>query len=338
MANIFVMGAGSFGTSLAVMAANHCNANVTLWARSEDKVAELNKKRENRLLPGILIPEPIKITNGFADLQNCDLVIIATPSSSIRETARRLVGIIDENTPVVCVAKGLEAGTHKTLTDIIEDELPKNPVIALSGPSHAEEIARDIPTTVVCASKDRKSAEMVQDILMNDILRIYVSDDILGVQLGGAFKNIIGLASGVVDGLGIGGDNTKAALMTSGITEIARLGIALGAKTETFGGLSGIGDLIVTCSSEHSRNRRCGVLIGQGMSADEAMKKIEMVVEGYPSTKVAHELAQEYRIYMPITERVYRVLYENEDPEKMIHELMALPKRHESETIWLLTK
>lgn len=337
--HILILGSGSFGTSLAVMAAQHCNATVTLWSPFQNEVDQLLEKRvHEKLLPGIDIPTEVEITTSLAPAKTADLVIIATPSFAVRETARKIHDYVSPGVPIACVSKGLEASSYKTLSTIIGEELPNNPTVALSGPSHAEEVARGVPTTVVSASRDREAAQKVQDLLMNETLRIYVNDDVLGVEFGGALKNIIALTAGILDGLEVGGDNTKAALMTRGITEIARLGVALGAKSETFGGLSGMGDLIVTCSSMHSRNRRCGILIGQGKTPTEAMQEIGMTVEGYPATKTAYELAQKNNIYMPITERVFRVLYREEDPNKMIEELMVLPKRHESETIWLLTR
>ncbi|MFV0399744.1 MAG: NAD(P)H-dependent glycerol-3-phosphate dehydrogenase [Oscillospiraceae bacterium] len=339
MANLFILGAGGFGTALAVMARNYCGASVTLWTPFEEEAKTLAQSREHtKLLPGIPIPEDIAVTTSLEMLSVADLALVATPSSAVRETARRIAPFLPDSIPVACVAKGLEADSYKTLAQILEEELPRNPAAALSGPSHAEEVARGVPTTVVAAARQRQAAEFVQDFLMNETFRIYVNDDLLGVELGGALKNIIALAAGIVDGLGIGGDNTKAALMTRGITEIARLGIALGAKSETFGGLSGMGDLIVTCSSMHSRNRRCGILIGQGKSPAEAVKEIGMTVEGYPCTKTAWELAERHRIDMPIVEQAYRVLYRDTAPLEGIRALMARPKRHESETIWLLTR
>ena len=339
MAEILIMGAGSFGTSLAVMANNACGAKVYLWTRSEASAEDMRQTRRlDKQLPGVEIPHEINITTSLSTAATADLVIIATPSQAVRETAARLRDIIPKQTPVACVAKGIEDKTYKTLSDVIAEELPFNSVVALSGPSHAEELANGVATTVVAASRSRAAAEAVQDMLMNESLRIYVNDDIAGVELGGALKNIIALAAGVLDGLGIGGDNTKAALMTRGITEIARLGTVLGAKSETFAGLAGIGDLIVTCSSMHSRNRRFGILIGQGKSIEAALAEIGMVVEGYPCVKAAHELSQKMRVEMPIIEAAYRVLYENTPPLAAIRGLMERPKRHESEAIWLLSR
>lgn len=335
MPNIFILGAGGFGTALAVTVHKYGHS-VTLWSPFLEEAELLSRCREHKkLLPGVIIPDDIEITTSLEAARRADLVLLATPSFAVRETARRLTGILPEGVPVACVAKGLEPGTHKTLSDILDEELPRNPSVIVSGPSHAEEVARGVPTTVVAASRNRAAAELVQDTLMNERLRIYTSDDVLGVELGGALKNVIALAAGVLDGLG-GGDNAKAALMTRGITEIARLGVALGAKTETFAGLSGIGDLIVTCSSNHSRNRRCGVLIGQGVPALEAVERIGMTVEGYPCAGIARELAKKHRIAMPIVEETYLVLYEGKAPADAVQALMERPRRHESEAIWLL--
>ena len=237
---------------------------------------------------------------------------------------------------MVNVAKGLEDGSYKRLSQVLEEELPQQRIVALSGPSHAEEVGRGAPTTVTVASRERAAAEEVQDLLMNPTLRLYVSDDVIGVELGGALKNVIALAAGIADGLQLG-DNAKAALMTRGITEIARLGVAMGARTETFAGLAGIGDLIVTCTSMHSRNRRAGILIGQGENAQEAVRQVG-TVEGYPCAKTAYELSRKLQVEMPIVEQAYGVLYQRKDPSQALRDLMSRPKRHESEVIWLLGK
>lgn len=337
MSNLFIMGAGGFGVALAVMA-HKAGHGVTLWSPFEEEAGLLLREREQaKLLPNIKIPEGIGITTAIEGAANAELVIIATPSAAVRQTALRLRDVLPSGVVVACVSKGLESGTHKTLSEVLDEELPKNPNAVISGPSHAEEVARGEPTTVVAASKTRRVAEFVQDTMMNERFRVYAGDDVLGVELGGALKNVIALAAGVLEGLGAG-DNTKAALMTRGITEIARLGVALGAKSETFAGLSGIGDLIVTCSSMHSRNRRCGILIGKGMSAADAVREIGMTVEGYPSAKAAYELSVKYKIDMPIISETYQVLYEGKAPEDGVKALMDRPKRHESETIWLLSR
>lgn len=337
MSHIFVMGAGGFGTALSVMCARFGH-KVTLWSPFREEADALGEKRENpRLLPGVVIDKSIEITTGLEAVPSADMLLLATPSGVVRATAQRIAGLVGRGVPVACVSKGLEAGTFKTLSQVLEEELPHNHSVALSGPSHAEEVARGVATTVVAASRSRDAAEQVQDILMNETFRIYVGDDVLGVELGGAMKNVIALAAGVLDGLG-GGDNTKAALMTRGIAEIARLGVAQGAKAETFAGLSGVGDLIVTCSSMHSRNRRCGILIGQGVNPGEAVARIGMTVEGYACAKTAYDLARQQNIDMPIVREVYQVLYEDKPLNTVIKDLMGRPKRHESETIWLLNR
>lgn len=337
MSNIFVLGAGGFGVALAVMA-RRAGHNVAVWTPFPEEADTLSREREHKkLLPGVKIPDEIEITTSLQKAREAELAVIATPAAAVRATARRLSEVLSENAVVACVSKGIEADTYKTVSDILDEELTRNPNVIISGPSHAEEVAKGVPTTVVAASRNRVAAGFVQDILMNDRFRIYVGDDVLGVELGGALKNVIALAAGVLDGLGAG-DNTKAALMTRGITEIARLGVALGAKTETFGGLSGIGDLIVTCSSIHSRNRRCGILIGQGVPAPEAVRRIGMTVEGHPSAKAAYELSRKYKIDMPIVTETYRVLYEGKLPSEAVKDLMERPKRHESEAIWLLSR
>jgi len=337
MSNILIMGAGGFGTALAVMSRKFGH-KITMWSPFPEEVEMLCRDREHKkLLAGIPIPADVEITTSLEALGGAELVILAVPSAAVRSTAATLAKSVPERIPVACVSKGLEAGTYKILSDVMEEELPRNPIVMISGPSHAEEVARGYPTTVVAASRSRAAAETVQDLLMNETFRIYVSDDVVGVEYGGALKNIIALAAGILDGLG-SGDNTKAALMTRGIAEIARLGVAMGAKAETFAGLSGIGDLIVTCASMHSRNRRCGILIGEGVEPAEAVARIGMTVEGYPCTKVAYELARQQKIYMPIVEQAYHVLYEGKDIAAATKDLMERPKRHESETIWLLTR
>ena len=337
--DLLVMGSGGFGVALAVMAHNQCGLSVRMWTPFAEEATMLRNKREHeKLLPGIRIPDAIEVTNDLGKLSGCRLAVIATPSFAVRETAVRLKGILPDGVPVACVSKGIESDTFKTHTAIIGEELPQNIPVIISGPSHAEEVARGIPSTVVAASRNRACAELVQDMLMNESLRIYTSDDVLGVELGGALKNVIALSAGVLDGLGVGGDNTRAALMTRGITEIARLGVALGAKSETFGGLSGIGDLIVTCSSAHSRNRRFGILIGRGNSVEESLREVGMTVEGYPCAKTAWELSRKSRVYMPIVTEAYEVLYLGKKPLDGIRDLMGRPKRHESESVWLLTR
>ena len=332
---IFIMGAGSFGIALAALAHKQGHT-LTIWSPFESEAEQLRTHRtQPNLLPGVKIPEEITITGSLEAAPSQDMIILATPSYAVRESARLLAGCgLPGNMVVTCVSKGLEAGSYKTLSCILREELAGCRHVMLSGPSHAEEVVKGLPTTVVAASASREAALFVQDALSGEALRVYVNDDVLGVELGGALKNVIALACGVLDGLG-SGDNTKAALMTRGMTEIARLGVALGARSETFAGLSGIGDLIVTCSSRHSRNRRFGVLIGQGCSPEEALAEVGMTVEGYACAKIAWELAQKQGVIMPITEQVYRVLYEGKNLIQAVSDLMGRPTRHESEEVWL---
>ncbi|RPF43460.1 glycerol 3-phosphate dehydrogenase (NAD(P)+) [Hydrogenoanaerobacterium saccharovorans] len=337
MAKIGVLGAGGFGIALSVMC-NKMGHEVTLWSAFPAEITEIIRDGQNlRLLPKVKIPQEIKLTSNIEDLQGNDLIILAVPSFAVRETAHKLQPYMGEGSVLATVAKGLEDQSHKRLSEVIAEELPQCKIVVISGPSHAEEVATGVPTTVVAASSSRQAAEHVQDLLMNPTLRIYVNDDIKGVEYGGALKNVIALAAGICDGQKLG-DNSKAALMTRGITEIARLGVALGANHETFGGLSGIGDLIVTCTSMHSRNRRAGIFIGQGNTARQALEKVGMTVEGYLATKAAYELSKSVDVEMPIVEQCYLVLYKNKSPKKAIADLMGRPKRHESETIWLQTK
>lgn len=337
MAKIWVLGAGGFGISLTVMCAGNGHM-VTAYSPFQAEIETLDRDREHKkLLPGVKIPDNVTLTSSLPETLDTDMVIIAVPSFAVRDISRKLEGRLPSKAVVACVAKGFEENTLMTLADVMGQELPRNDIVMISGPSHAEEVGRGVPTTVVAASRSRAAAELVQDTLMCPTLRIYVNDDVLGVELGGALKNVIALAAGIADGLKIG-DNAIAALMTRGITEIARLGVAMGAKTETFAGLSGIGDLIVTCTSMHSRNHRCGIFIGEGCTAQEAIEKVGMTVEGYKAAKCAHLLAQKMRVEMPIIEQVYAVLYEGKTPQAAIHDLMERPKRHESETIWLLSR
>lgn len=337
MAEIAILGSGGFGTALAVLC--HKNGhNVALWSLFEDEIETLKKDRENKkLLPGIQIPPEVRLTNDISLVSTAEAVIFAVPSFAVRQTARLVSDRINEKAVVINVAKGFEPDSLNRLSEVLCDELPHNAVVALSGPSHAEEIALEMPTTVVAASSDREAAVYVQNLLMNNRLRIYCNDDVVGVELGGALKNIIALAAGIVDGLKYG-DNTKAALMTRGMAEITRLGIAMGARASTFSGLTGIGDLIVTCTSMHSRNRRAGILIGQGVPAKEAIKQIGMTVEGYISAKSAYDLSLKYGVEMPIITEVYKVLYEGIDVSDVATTLMTRPKINEFEEVWNINK
>ena len=329
-----VLGSGGWGTALALVLLEN-GSDVTLWSYFEEESKVLREQRENPMLKGVPLPEDLRLTSDISCVKGCPVVVLATPSFAVRSTAKRLAPLLDPGAVVVSVSKGIEKETSKTLTDVIEDELgPGHPVVALCGPSHAEEVGRKVPTVVVSASKDQKAAELVQDLFMNRRFRVYTSPDIVGVELGAALKNIIALCAGCCDGMGFG-DNTKAALMTRGLSEIARLGMAMGGKKETFAGLTGVGDLIVTCTSMHSRNRRCGILIGQGVPVEEALKQIGAVVEGYYATATGKELAEKLGVEMPITEAAYSVLYEGKDPRDVLVELMTRAKKHEIEDSWV---
>ena len=300
MKKVSVIGAGSWGSALAVLLANNGH-EVTLWTHDPHEIEMLSTKREQQeKLPGVKLPDNIAIE---ADLETAltdeDVVVMAVPSPVVRTVAKQMSPFVKDGQIIVNVAKGIEDVTYKTLSDIIEEEIPNAEVCVLSGPSHAEEVGIGIPTTVVIGAKNKKTAEMLQDVFMNKVFRVYTSSDIIGIELGGALKNVIALAAGTVDGLGYG-DNTKAALMTRGIAELTRLGEAMGGKPETFSGLTGVGDLIVTCTSVHSRNRKAGYLMGKGMTADEAMKEVKMVVEGVYSAKAALGLAKKCNVSVPI--------------------------------------
>lgn len=329
MAKVSVIGAGSWGTALALLL--HKNGHeVNVWSIMEDEIKMLTEKREHASkLPGVKLPEDMMFTTDLkASLEDKDLVILAVPSPFTRSTAHNMSPYVKEGQLIVNVAKGVEEKTLMTLSDIIEEEIPQANVAVLSGPSHAEEVGRGVPTTVVAGAHDQKTAEYIQNIFMNPVFRVYTSPDILGMELGAALKNVIALAAGTADGLGHG-DNLKAALITRGIAEITRLGIAMGAHAETFYGLSGIGDLIVTCASVHSRNRKAGYLIGQGYTMKEAMDKVQMIVEGVYSAKAAMGLAKKYNVELPIIEQVNKVLFEDKNPKEALDELMLRDKKIE---------
>lgn len=332
MAVITVLGAG-WGTALAVMA-NREGHTVRLWSPFEDEVASIRRHGEHRrLLPGVPVSPSIELTTDIGCAAGADAIIMAVPSFAIRATAQKLRGIVADGTLLINVSKGLEEDSFKRLTQVIGEELPQVRVVSLTGPSHAEEVARSVPTSIVCASPDVEAAEQVQDLLMNSSFRIYVTDDVVGAEIGGALKNAIALAAGICDGLEMG-DNTKAALMTRGLAEMARLGTALGARTETFAGLSGMGDLIVTCGSMHSRNRRAGMAIGRGKSAKDAVAEVG-TVEGYFASASAFALARKMGVEMPITEQCYRICYEDKAPLQALVDLMRRPMRHETEASWM---
>ncbi len=331
---IAVIGSGGWGTALAVMLAKRDN-EVVLWSFEDNEYERLRNDRENRaFLPGVLFPEGLKCTKDLSVIKDVEIVVMAVPSFAVRATARKMSEFVTDNHIVVNVSKGIEKETSKRLSEIIEDELNSNAkIVVLSGPSHAEEVGRGVPTAIIATSRDKKAAETVQDTFMNESFRVYITDDIVGVELGAALKNVMALAAGICDGLGLG-DNSKAALMTRGLAEMVRLGVALGGKEETFAGLAGLGDLIVTCMSMHSRNRRAGILIGQGTPTNKAIEKIGAVVEGYYATQSAVALAKKVGIEMPITEEVYKILFEDEDAKKALYTLMMRDKKSESDTAW----
>lgn len=327
MLNITVLGAGGFGLALAIIL-NKQGHSVTVWSKLENEIIQLEKDREHKQkLPGVKIPESIKLTTEYDAIKTSDMVIFGVPSSFVRSTAKEVSPYVAKDTIILNAGKGLEDGTFKTLSEILEEEIPQAEIAVLSGPSHAEEVAREVPTAVVIASKSKETAEFIQKECSSNVLRMYVNTDILGCELGGALKNIIALCAGICDGLGYG-DNTKAAVMTRGMHEIVKLGLAMGGKAETFGGLTGMGDLIVTCTSMHSRNRRAGILIGKGVSPDEAVKQVG-TVEGYFCCKAAYHLAKEKNVSMPITEELYNILYNGADVRKALNKLMSRPFRSE---------
>ena len=331
---IAVLGSGGWGTALALVLLENGH-DVTLWSYTEEESAVLRQTGENPMLKGVALPKELKLTSDLACVKGCGAVVLATPSFAVRTTAKAVAPLLEPGAVLVSVSKGIEKDTSLTLTDAIEQEVgDAHPIVALSGPSHAEEVGRHIPTVVVSASKDRSAAEQVQDLFMNERFRVYASDDVVGVELGAALKNVIALCAGISDGMGYG-DNTKAALMTRGLTEIARLGVAMGGRRETFAGLSGVGDLIVTCTSMHSRNRRCGILIGKGTPTQQAVKEIGAVVEGYYAAANARTLARKVGVEMPITEAAYQVLYEGKDPRQVIVDLMTRERKHELEDSWV---
>ncbi|WP_338948292.1 NAD(P)H-dependent glycerol-3-phosphate dehydrogenase [Fusobacterium nucleatum] len=331
MAKISVIGSGGWGIALTILL--HKNGHdLTIWSFDKREAEELKTTRENKTkLPNILLPEDIKVTDDLKEaVDNKDVLILAVPSKAIRSVSKSLKDIIKDNQIIVNVAKGLEEDTLKTMTDIIEEELKgKNPQVAvLSGPSHAEEVGKGIPTTCVVSAHNKELTLYLQNIFMNPSFRVYTSPDMLGVEIGGALKNVIALAAGIADGLNYG-DNTKAALITRGIKEISLLGVAMGGEQSTFYGLTGLGDLIVTCASIHSRNRRAGILLGQGKTLDEAIKEVNMVVEGVYSAKSALMAAKKYNVEIPIIEQVNAVLFENKNAAEAVNELMIRDKKLE---------
>lgn len=330
---IGVLGAGSWGVALTVLLAGNGH-DITVWSIDRDEIEMLTTYREHKSkLPGVMVDERVVFTTDVElAVRDAELLVMVVPSPFIRSTAKTIAPYVTENQIIVNVSKGIEESTLMTLTEVIADEIPNARIAVLSGPSHAEEVGKKMPTTVVAGAEDKALALLVQDAFMTDFFRVYTSPDVVGIELGGALKNVIALAAGVADGLGCG-DNAKAALITRGISEISRLGIAMGGKIETFAGLSGIGDLIVTCASQHSRNRKAGYLMGQGKTYQEAMDEVRMVVEGVYSAKAARMLAHKYQIEMPIVEIVNRVLFEDYSAKDAMRELLTRMRTSESKTL-----
>ena len=329
MAKIGVIGAGSWGTALAWLLTNNGH-EVTLWSHREEDARLLQKERENKSkLPGVIFQENLQVTGDLKSaVEDKEVLVLAVPSPAVRSTSQKMKSYIRKNQLIVNVAKGVEAEYLLIMSQMIEQVIPQANVAVLSGPSHAEEVGKGLPTTCVIGAKEKQTAEYLQEIFMSSVFRVYTSPDILGIELGAALKNVIALAAGVADGMGYG-DNTKAALITRGIAEISRLGIAMGARAETFFGLSGIGDLIVTCASVHSRNRKAGYLMGKGYTMQEAMDEVKMVVEGVHSAKAALSLSEKYNVEMPIIMEVNKVLFENKKAADAVNELMLRMKKDE---------
>ena len=330
MKTVAVIGSGSWGTALAVQLKRAGN-NVILWSFKEEEAQAILLNGENKeFLPGVKIDKEINVTYKDEDVAWADMLIFATPSKFVRNMAKRFAPYVRKDEIIVNVAKGLEESTLMRLSEVIKEEIPQCKIGCLSGPSHAEEVGLGMATTLVAAGEDMAVAEEIQDTFITPMFRVYTNDDLIGVELGGPLKNLVDLAAGISDGVGYG-DNTKAALITRGIVEIARLGVAMGAKKETFGGLSGIGDLIVTCTSMHSRNRRAGILLGQGKSLEETLEEIHMVVEGVVNAKAAYELSEKYNVSMPITKQINEVLYNKKDVKQAVYDLMTRGKTKETE-------
>ena len=327
------IGAGSWGTTLAILLAESGH-DVSLWAHGDEQQDRLKRERENALyLPGFRFPDTLAVVDDILDAARHDVVVIATPTQFIRQTLEPIDSAMWQQTTVVSASKGIERGSLLRISELLEEilEIPAQRFVCLSGPSHAEEVARKLPTTVVAASQSQKNAELVQGLFNCDSFRVYASTDLIGVELGGSLKNVIALCAGIVDGLGFG-DNTKAALITRGLAEIARLGVTLGAEPQTFSGLSGLGDLVVTCTSRHSRNRFVGERIGKGDALADIVAEMRMVAEGVTTTESAYQLAASRGVEMPITNEVYRILFEGKDPREATHQLMTRQARHE---VWM---
>ena len=325
---VAVVGSGAWGTALAIRLCKNGH-DVTMWTFETELIEEMETTRRNPRLPAAQLPEGMKISGDYACVSGCSMVVVAAPSFPIRSVSRGIAPYLDEDAVVVSVTKGIEKGTLLRMSEVVAQETGRE-VVVLTGPSHAEEVALNVPTACLSACADRAKAEFVQDAFMADTFRIYTSPDAVGAELGAALKNVIALCAGVTDGLGCG-DNTKAMLMTRGLTEMARLGISMGASKDTFAGLAGVGDLIVTCTSMHSRNRRAGILIGQGKDVQEAMKEVGAVVEGYYAAESAYALCQKQGVDMPIVTAAYRVLYEGASAKDAVLELLHRQKKSEQE-------
>lgn len=329
MANIVILGSGGFGLSMAVMAERYGH-KVTVWSKFQQEIDDIRTHCEHvQKLPGVAISEKIGLTTDISCASGCDILVFGIPSPFVRDVARQVKPYISKDMVIANTGKGIEDGSLKLLSQVLEEELESENIVVLSGPSHAEELARGIPTIMVAASKNMKAAAYVQENLSCNTLRIYLNNDVIGCEIGGALKNIIALCAGICDGLGYG-DNTRAALMTRGIHEIARVAVALGANALTLSGLTGLGDLIVTCTSLHSRNRRAGMLIGQGITPEEAVEKVG-TVEGYHCCKTAYALAQRLGVEMPITEQLHKVLFEKGEAKEALGHLMRRPQKYEEE-------
>ena len=329
--NISVIGAGSMGTAVSILLAGNGHS-IMMWSKFKEEVDMINSTREQKdKLPGVRIPENIVCTDDMEQaLSFSDVLVMVIPSQTIRDNVKEMAAMMKRPKIISCFSKGLEKDTGLRLSEVILQEMPQTTVVAMSGPCHAEELSKGIPTAYVAASESKSAAEQIQDIFMSPNFRVYTNPDILGVELGGAVKNVIALCAGISDGLGYG-DNTKAALMTRGLTEISRLGCALGAKRQTFSGLAGIGDLIVTCTSMHSRNRRAGILIGQGKTLEQTIAEVKMIVEGVYTTEPVYQLSQKLGISMPITTEAYEILYNGKDAAHAVYDLMSRDKTYELE-------
>lgn len=327
--NLTFLGSGSFGTALAVIFSQY-DFNIKMYDRNADVVLGINRDRRNiKYLKNIIIPEKVVATDDIYEaVCDSDIIFLSVPSQAIREMSKKIQNKLKPHSIIVCLSKGIELSTYKRLSEVLEEEFPNNPIVVLSGPSHAEEVATKQPTALVATSKDMDKAIFIRDTLSNDVLRIYTNPDIIGVEIGGAMKNIIALAIGVINGIGYG-DNSSAAIITRSLNDLIKMGVAMGGRLETFFGLTGIGDLIVTCLSNHSRNRRCGLLIGQGMKLDEAIKEIGMVVEGVTACKIFYNIAKEKNIEVPIIESIYEVLFNNKDLRYIETALMSRDKKDE---------